>query len=230
MKVEIYSDIACPWCYIGERRFKRALEAFGPAKDIEVVFRPYQLDPGAPAQARPLKEYLEGRFGSGVSGMLERVNEAASGEGITMDWDRAQSVNTVTAHRLMGLAEREYDGTVQGKLAEALFALHFSEGEDVSDHDALTRVAVAAGMDEERVQDYLASGEGQAQVEADFQHARQLGIQAVPTFVFDGKYAVQGGQPVSTFLRTLEEVEAAAKQSPEEGDGAAACDDGACAV
>lgn len=230
MKVEIYSDIACPWCYIGERRFTRALEAFGPAKNVDVVFRPYQLDPGAPAEARPLMDYLQGRFGAGVAAMLDRVTETASGEGITMDWENAKSVNTVTAHRLMGLAEREYDAKVQGRLAELLFALHFSEGEDVSDHETLARAAVSAGMDEERVRAYLASGEGLEEVEAEFEHARQLGIRAVPTFVFDGKFAVQGGQSVSTFLRALEEAESASQEAAQGGEEGAACDDGACAI
>ena len=109
MKVEIYSDIVCPWCYIGERRFDRAIQAFGPAaRDVEVVFRPYQLDPGAPAESRPLRDYLAARYGPASTGMLARVTEVASGEGIAIDWESALAANTLAAHRLMLLAERDH--------------------------------------------------------------------------------------------------------------------------
>ena len=89
MKVEIYSDVVCPWCYIGERRFARALAAFPQADRVDVVYRSYQLDPEAPAQAMPLKQYLAGRYGAQVESMLARVTENAAAEGIVMDWDRA---------------------------------------------------------------------------------------------------------------------------------------------
>ena len=117
MKVEIYSDVVCPWCYIGERRFARALAAFGGG-DVEVVFRPFQLDPAAPTAAEPIARYLERRFGARAGSMLGSVSAAAAAEGITMDWDRALAANTRTAHRLLGLAEREYGAGTQRALAE----------------------------------------------------------------------------------------------------------------
>src|SRR5690606_20979544 len=170
MKVEIYSDVACPWCYIGERRFARALAAYSGADRVEVVFRSYQLDPGAPAEAVPTKEYLRRRFGDRVDEMLDRVSSNARGEGIVMDWDRALSVNTLTAHRLLRLAEHEYGADVQGALAEKLFAAHFTEGGDVSDHELLTSLAESVGMDPERVRTYLATGEGEAETTAEIEH------------------------------------------------------------
>ena len=106
MKVEIYSDVACPWCYIGKRRFERALAAFPGAGEVEVVYRPYQLDPAAPATARPLLDALKEKFGPGAASMAGNVAEAARGEGITMDFDRALAANTLAAHRLLRLAER----------------------------------------------------------------------------------------------------------------------------
>ncbi len=249
MKVEIYSDVACPWCYIGERRFARALAAYPGGDRVEVVYRSYQLDPEAPAEAVPMMEYLRRRFGDRVDGMLERVSENARVEGIEMAWDRALSVNTLTAHRLLRLAEREYGPAVQRALVEKLFEAHFSEGGDVADHDLLTSLAESVGMDGERVRSYLASGEGEAETRSEIDDARRLGITAVPTFVFEGKWAVQGAQPASTFLQALEQVAAdieAERAGGDDGsasvdggddseraggdDDAAACADGSCTV
>ena len=204
MKVEIYSDIVCPWCYIGERRFARALAQF--EGDVEVVFRPYQLDASAPAQAVPLPQYLASRFGRSAHEMIERVTREAAGEGISMDMPNAQAVNTRTAHRLARLAEREYGAEVQRALVERLFDAHFTRGLDVSDHASLTALAAAVGMDAERVREYLASGEGERETGEELDAARRLGIGAVPTFVIDGQYAVQGAQPTSTFVEVLGEV------------------------
>jgi predicted DsbA family dithiol-disulfide isomerase len=238
MKVEIYSDVVCPWCYIGERRFERALAAFPGARDVEVVFRPYQLDPTTPETAIPTMQYLARRFGRPVEGMLGQVTAAAAGEGITIDFDRALAVNTRTAHRLLRLAEREYGAAVQHALVNALFDAHFSRGGNVGDHAQLTELAERAGMDAERVRAYLASDEGAAELEAEFAEARALGIKAVPTFVFDGQFMVEGGQPASTFLQVLEEVQqrAAAErvdpasESGDESGDETDCADGVCAV
>lgn len=232
MKVEIYSDVACPWCYIGERRFERALAAFAGAEDVEVVFRPYQLDPSAPVVAQPMADYLTKRFGRPVDAMLTQVSGVARGEGITMDWKRALAVNTRTAHRLSQMALREYGADTQRKLMGRLFEAHFSRGMDVSDHAVLAALALAVGMDEARVKEYLSSGEGADDLQAHFDRARALGVTAVPTFVFNGETAVQGGQPASTFLQVLEEVQRRSAADPEvtDGDDAEACADGSCVV
>jgi predicted DsbA family dithiol-disulfide isomerase len=231
MKVEIYSDVACPWCYIGERRFARALAALPGGDDVEVVFRPYQLDPGAPAAAVPIAQYLARRFGRPVDDMLARVTGEAAQEGITMHWDRALAVNTRTAHRLLRLAEREYGADVQRALMERLFEAHFTAGGDVADHALLIELAASVGMDATRVRDYLASGDGDAELGEEFAAARELGVQAVPTFVFDGQYAVSGAQPASTFLQVLEEVQQRSAAATAGDDAAAdACADGSCAV
>ena len=237
MKVEIYSDIACPWCYIGERRLARALAAFPGASDVEVVFRPYQLDPAAPERARPVAEYLAKRFGRPADAMLARVTQEAAGEGITMDWDRALAVNTLTAHRLLRLAEREYGAATQRALMERLFEAHFARGGDVADHALLTELAASVGMDAERVRVYLASNEGEPELRAELQAARARGVNAVPTFILDEQYAVEGAQSASTFLQVLEEVQRrslAAVPDAERADDAEqaddACADGACVV
>lgn len=206
MTIDIYSDLACPWCYIGKRRLDAALAEFGGK--VDVSFRPYQLDPGAPETATPLRAHLERRFGPRVDAMLQHVSSVASGEGITMDWMQAVSVNTRTAHRLLRLARLEYGPAVERQLAEQLFGLHFSRGGNVADHAQLTAEAVAAGMEEQRVAAYLASGEGAQELAQEFEHARRRGIAAVPTFVVNGRHVVQGAQPAEVLLDVLERVSA----------------------
>jgi predicted DsbA family dithiol-disulfide isomerase len=240
MKIEIYSDLVCPWCYIGERRFARALAAYPRAGEVEVVYRSYQLDPDAPAAAVPHLEYMRGRYGASVSGMLQQVTDAARGEGIEMDWDEALAVNTLTAHRLLRLAEREYGAPTQRALTEKLFDAHFSRGGDLADHELLADLAVSVGMDGARVRSYLASAEGLEETRYEIDQARRLGIRSVPTFVFEGQFAVQGAQPASVFVQALEEVAQKIQRAPAEGVAAeddvarpgndAACEGSGCTV
>lgn len=232
MKIEIYSDIACPWCYIGEHRLARALAAYPRGDEVEVVFRSYQLDPTAPDEAIPLRKYLEQRYGHASTEMLARVSDAARGEGIELDWDRALSVNTLTAHRLLRLAEQEYDTATQRELAKKLFEAHFSKGGDVADHDLLTDLAVSVGMDAARVREYLDSGEGLDETRYEINQAQRLGIRSVPTFIIEEKYAVQGAQPASVFLQALEQVAAKLEEERAQGGGAddVACADGSCSL
>jgi predicted DsbA family dithiol-disulfide isomerase len=206
MKVEIYSDVACPWCYIGKARFERALDDFSGAEDVEMIYRPYQLDPGAPHQAVPMLEYLERRFGANARKMADRVTENARSEGLVMDYDRGLAVNTLNAHRLLWLAEVEHGPDVQRAVAERLFEAHFAEGRNIGDADVLAEIAEEEGISAARVREHLASDEGVQEVRQEIAHAQRLGITAVPTFVFDGRYAVQGAQPTPAFLQALQTV------------------------
>ena len=206
MKVEIYSDVACPWCYIGKRRFEKALAAFPRRAEVEVIFKPYQLDPSAPATASPLMDRLQHKFGAQAPAMMQRVTDTAHAEGIEMRFDRALAANTLAAHRLLWLAEREYGSAVQHDVADRLFDAHFSQGGDIADRDQLTEIAVAAGMDRARAETFLGSTEGTNEVKAEIRAAQEMGITAVPTFIFDDRYAVQGGQPSAIFLQALERV------------------------
>ncbi|MCD0486147.1 DsbA family oxidoreductase [Streptacidiphilus sp. ASG 303] len=232
MKVEIYSDIACPWCYVGKRRFERALAAYPGADSVEVVYRPYQLAPDAPTEAEPLEPVLRRKFGDRITEMNARLAEVGRQEGIAFDFASAQSVNTLLGHRLLHLAETEYGAAVQARLKNALLHDYFVDGGNVGDRDRLTRLAAAAGMDEERVAAYLASDEGAAEVREQIAEAQLMGVTAVPTFVFEGRWAVQGAQEASTFLQVLEQVAAqtAAPGGAAEGAGDDACADGSCTV
>ena len=235
LQIEVYSDVACPWCWVGETRLERALAAFPGGDDVEVVFRPFQLDPGAPVDAEPMFDYLERRFGGNARAMVGRVAEQARTEGLEMNYDRGLAVNTLRAHRLMRLAEREHGPAVQRDVARRLFSAHFSEGRDVGDVETLVAIASEAGMSAERVRAELAGDTGEREVRDEIDGARRMGITAVPTFIIDGKYAVQGAQPTSTFLQALETVtreraELAAEPSGGTGDADGVCADGACAV
>jgi predicted DsbA family dithiol-disulfide isomerase len=208
MKVEIYSDVVCPWCYIGERRFEKAVAQFAEREQVEIVFRPFQLDPGAPEAGMPLGQYLQRRFGGSIADKLQHVTDSAAGEGIVIDWDSAIAVNTRNAHRLLGLAEREHGTEMQRRLVDALFAAHFAQGVNVADPTALAELAETVGMDRQRALDYLTSDDGNAELTAALREASELGISSVPTFVFNEMYAVSGAQPTATFVQVLTEVSA----------------------
>ncbi|HEU5333123.1 MAG TPA: DsbA family oxidoreductase [Actinocrinis sp.] len=236
MKVEVYSDIACPWCYIGKHRFDRALAAFPAGDTVDVVYRPYQLDPGAPAQASSHRAYLDSRFGPGSAAMDAKVARLGEGEGIAFEFDRALHVNTLNGHRLLRLAELEYGHGTQARLQEKLFAARFANGGDVGDLDQLADLAAEVGIDRPRAAAYLASDEGEKEVRAQIDEARALGVTSVPTFVFEGTWAVSGAQETSTFLRVLEQValemgtesaESRSESGASDGDG---CTDESCAV
>ena len=238
LTVEIYSDIACPWCFLGLKRFDRALAAFPDAGDVEVVFRPYQLDPAAPEEPRPHREVLAAKFGPRAAAMDAHLAELGAAEGTVFDFDRVIENNSLLAHRLLWLAERAYGAGTQRALKERLLTGHFREGMDIGDRAQLADAAVSAGMDRGRATELLAGDEGRAEVEQQIGRARAMGITAVPTFVFQGRYAVQGAQETSAFLQVLERLSAEAAEAAEAAaapasgvsDPGDACGDGACAV
>lgn len=228
MKVEIYSDVACPWCYIGTARFERALAAFPGAADVDVRFRPFQLNPGTPTTAQPLYDYYDQLFGPGFRSKHAEVAAIAAKEGLEFHLERAQAVNTFTAHRLLWLTERDHGPAAQRALKTALLRTYFTDGGNVNDPDTLVALAVEAGVDKDTATAWVTGDEGGAETSAEIDRARAIGVQAVPTFVFDGKYAVQGAQEASVFLRALEHVVAESASAGDDDD--AACADGACTV
>lgn len=232
MKIEIYSDVACPWCYIGKKRFEKALASFPQREEVEVVYRAFQLNPDLskdPAEARPQDEYLRARFGPDFKQMLNRVVEMAAGEGITFNADKALVANTFAAHRLIWFAEQEGGAALKTRLVEGLFKAQFTDGQNVADPETLVALGVDAGMDSQRVRDFLASEDGTAHVEQELQDGRSMGITGVPTFVFEGKWGVSGAQDPSTFLKVLEQVaQEIAIAAPDASD--LACQDDACSV
>jgi len=201
MRIDIWSDVACPWCYIGRRRLDRAVAAYG--EPVDVVLHAFQLDPDAPEDAAPLNEHLATQFGDHVPALQQQVTEVAAAEGLEFHLDRALSVNTRHAHRLLVLARHE---GVQAEVAERLMRAYFTEGRNVGDLFTLAEIGVESGLDGDRVRHWLAGDHGQEEVEEELATARDIGITAVPTFVVDRKYAVRGAQDPATLLRVLEQV------------------------
>ena len=212
VQVEIYADIICPWCYAGVRRFERALAKFPRASSVEVRYRPYRLDAHAPPTAvrlLPLLEkQLDRRRQERVRYTRAIVSEVARDEGIEIAWERILRVDTSSAHRLLGLAWREYGSAMQRGLIERLFKAHFKRGANVADHRLLTALAAAEGMDPGQVRVYLASGDGANELRCDLEDAQRR-VNGVPTFVFNGELAMDGSQDLPTFLHALEAVGAA---------------------
>lgn len=205
MKIQVFSDVVCPWCYIGERRLTRALETFD-ASAFEVEFKPFQLDPDTPVDAVPLVEYLQKRFGGRpVDTIMNRVTTTAAEEGISIEWQHGQIANTRSAHRLMAWTLKEYGEMTQRALAEQLFALHFTQGGNIGAVDELAAAAARAGVDADRARAYLDSNDGVSELDAAFASARR-GVQAVPTYIIDDRFVIQGAQPVATFVATLQEA------------------------
>ncbi|RZS90925.1 putative DsbA family dithiol-disulfide isomerase [Motilibacter rhizosphaerae] len=202
LRIDVWSDVACPWCYIGKHRLERALAAYDG--EVEVVSHAFLLDPSAPAEARPLDEHLAERFGADrVPGMQAHVTGIAAAEGLELHLDRALAVSTRDAHRLLALGRHE---GVQPEVQERLFRAYFTEGRDLGDLFVLAEIGVEAGLDGARVREWLAGDHGAEEVEEELATARDLGITAVPTFVIDRRYAVQGAQEPATLLRVLEQV------------------------
>lgn len=232
MKVEIYSDVACPWCYIGKKRFEKALGQFAGREDVEVVLRPFQLDPTLspdPAKAVPSREHYLRKFGPQFPQMEARVVAMAKEEGITYDAEKILATNTRQAHRLMWLANEVGGPELQLKMAERIFKAYFTDGRNVADPADLVELAVEVGLDRERVTAFLASDEGQSELDAQLQGAHERGISSVPTFVFEDRWAVAGAQDPAAFLQALEAIaaETGTKAGTTPADG---CDDGACAI
>jgi predicted DsbA family dithiol-disulfide isomerase len=226
VRIDIWSDIACPWCYIGKRRLETALAEFAHAADVEVVYRSFQLDPSAPTEVtETAQEMLASKYGvsrAEAAQMQARVSELAAAEGMAWQHDKTVHANTFDAHRLLHLAR---ETGRQGALKEALMHANFVEARNIADHAVLREIAVGAGLPADRVDLVLAGEEFAADVRADIEQARAYGATGVPFFVVDQKYGVSGAQPTELFSQLLERAWDESHPSVELVGGPA---DGAC--
>jgi predicted DsbA family dithiol-disulfide isomerase len=234
MRIEIWSDVVCPWCYIGKRRMETALAAFQqahPDAEVDVHWRSYELDPSAPSvPTQTVAEHLGAKYGGGAAGgqqMIDRVEAVAAEEGLLYRLGKAQRANTVDAHRLLHLAQ---DEGRQGELKEALLAAYFVDGRNVADHDELTRIAAEVGLDEVRVKEVLTTTAYADAVEADVRQAVAYGATGVPFFVIDQKYGVAGAQPADVLGQVLERAWTESRPALDVVGGEDACGPDGCAI
>lgn len=207
MKVEIWSDIVCPFCYIGKRKFENALKDFDQKEKVEIIWRSFQLD--AELQKVPgqsVHEYLAIRKGVSTEKgkeMNDYMAAAAKEVGLTYDFDNAIINNTLNAHRLSHLAAKH---GLQNETEEALFAAYYTQGKDIGDIGALTAIGVSVGLNEEAIKEMYATDAFIEAVHKDQYVAQQVGVQGVPFFVLNEKYAVSGAQPTDIFKQVLDKV------------------------
>ncbi len=229
MEIEIWSDIACPWCYIGKRRFEAALTQFEHRDEVRVTWRSFELDPAAPDEREGERAArLAEKYGITVDRAREmerQMTETAAGEGLDFRFDLARSGSTFDAHRLVHLAAEH---GVQDAMKERLLRAYFGEGELMSDPDTLARLAGEVGIDEDSVRQMLASDRFAEEVRADERTAHGFGISAVPTFVVDRSFGVSGAHPPEALLELLREGWARRAPAPVIAGGEACDADGNC--
>lgn len=203
MVIEIFSDVVCPWCFIGKHRLDSALaELQDPS--IEVVWRPYQLYPQLPPEGVPRAAFMKARFGSAAEAgdVYQRVRAEAEAEGLNLDFEAiATAPNTLRAHRLLSWSE---GSGRQHALAEELFRRYFTQGRDVGDVEELAAAASAVDLDGAAALDMLSGADETDKVMAELALARSAGISGVPCFVLDGRFAIPGAQPVDTMRQLIE--------------------------
>jgi predicted DsbA family dithiol-disulfide isomerase len=231
MQVEVWSDVVCPWCYIGKRRLETALSGFAHADEVEVVWRSFQLDPSIPeGHTEQTLPALAAKYGASVEqmrGNMARVEELATAEGLDYDLASGVSGNTLLAHQLIHLAASH---GLQGQMKERLLHAHFEERRPVFDVDSLVPLAVEVGLDEAEVRAALGERRYLAAVQADIRAAHSLGATGVPFFVVDRTYGAAGAQPADVLLQLLERAWADTHPQLTTVPAAEACEDGTCAV
>lgn len=204
MLVEVWSDVVCPWCYIGLTRFHNALKNFEHKDQVQVVHRAFQLNPDAPADEQRLTlEVLGEKYGGGVEGarqMTEQVTQVAAQDGLEFHLDKTMSGNTLNAHRLLVSIENSED---QYKLLKAMFASYFTDAKSVFDTESLLEIVERAGLDKQWAFEILDSETAYGEVVSDQATAQSLGANGVPFFVVDRKFGISGAQPTQVFEQAL---------------------------
>ncbi|GAA5013185.1 DsbA family protein [Actinopolymorpha pittospori] len=203
MRVEIWADLVCPWCYLGKRRFEKALAGFEHAADVEVVHRSFQLDPTAPPTAEHQVEQLAAKYGMSIEEMRAqqvRLEGLATEEGLEYHLKGSLSGNTADAHRLLHLGKER---GLQDAVVERFYRAQFTEHRSLFDHDSLVDLAAEAGLDPDEARRTLEQGTYADDVVADAREAQELGANGVPFFVVADRYGVSGAQPVELFSEAL---------------------------
>lgn len=230
LRVDVWSDIACPWCYVGKRHLEAALERFPQRDAVEVVWHAFELNPSAPRESDRSSSYAERlarKYGSSVSEAerrIARMTDIAAADGLSFRFDRIRPGNTFDAHRVLHMA---FEHGVQDAVKERFLRAYMTEGEAIGQQDVLARLAGEAGLDADEVRAQLATDAYADEVRQDEEQARQIGIDGVPFFVIGGKYAVSGAQPADLLLQALTQAwNEAEAEPPAYAEGAACGPDG----
>ena len=234
MKVEIWSDVVCPWCYLGKHRFEEALAQFEHRDQVEIIWRSYQLDPNAPrTSGETLNEMLAKKYGMNIKQAAanhDRLTALGAEAGLEYHFERAKPGNTFDAHRLIHLAASK---GLQNDVKERLMRAYFTDGAAIGDSETLVEIVAEAGIDADEARAVLASDAYADDVRADERRARALGIHGVPFFALDEQYGVSGAQPAEIFLNVLEHAWAEShpliKVVGDAGDSGV-CEDDSCAI
>ncbi len=208
MKVEIWSDIMCPFCYIGKRHFEKALSQLDDTGAIEIEWKSFQLDPTIPKTVKKISvyQYLADAKGMSLSEskkMHDNVVQSAKNVGLTYNYDNAIVANSFDAHRMIQFAKTKGLGD---QLEEALFKAYFTDGKNIGDINDLLEIGVSIGIEKSTLKAVLESEQFTNEVKNDISEAQEIGVRGVPFFVFDRKYAISGAQPISVFIETIEKV------------------------
>ena len=207
LKVQIWSDIMCPFCYIGKRRIEEALQNFEHKENVEIEWKSYQLDASFVASPEDnMVEHLAEKYrkeSDWAQNMLDNMTENAKAAGLDFHFEKAVLANSFNAHRLLHLAKKY---NLANDLEELLFKAYLTEGKNVNDLDTLSKLGIEVGLDAEAIAQVLNSDTYGAEVQQDQEEANAIGVQGVPFFVLDNKYAISGAQPATAFLETLEKV------------------------
>lgn len=236
MKVDIWSDFACPFCYIGKQRLETALNQFANKDDVEVVFKSFELDPHAPRDVdHDVHDMLAAKYGMSreqAIAMNENLSHQAKDAGLTFQFDTLKLTNTFDAHRLAQYAAKQGK---MNRMTQELFQAYFTNSLHLGDHDTLIELAVKIGLDREEARKVLSGTDYSVEVRADEEEAQRLGVRGVPFFVIDQKYAISGAQSSDMFLQALqtawqESYSLKMLNDTKSESESIACADGICAV
>lgn len=233
MKIEIWSDVMCPFCYIGKNNFEQALNKLPFKDEVEVEWKSFQLDPTLdPKKTQDTIQYFREKKGvpeAQATQMLGQVTEMGKGAGIDFNFGKTLITNTFSAHKLLHLAKKH---NKSNEMEEALFIAHFIDGKNVGDTEVLAALAESLGIDKEEAKQAVTTDNLDYEVNQDIQEARNNGVSGVPFFVLNGKYAVSGAQPAEVFENTLQQTykETVSPFKDLSGENGASCDAGGCSI
>lgn len=209
IRIDVVSDVVCPWCYIGKRRLEKAIKYTQSSdnvqvKDIEIVYHPFQLDPSVPAEGIDFQTYMENRFGGNFVDKFRQVEQAAETEGLVFDFaNLPKSINTFTLHRILTLAEQE---GIQLEVKEAFMKAYFVDKVDLTVEANIVEIMAKYGWSEAKTKEVIHSDVASDEVKEEMNYYRQLGVSGVPFFIFNQKYAISGAQPSDVFVEIIEKV------------------------